>query len=514
MVGRMSDRSRPMGDAVASPTAPASPAPSASTLGERLGTREVVLLLACVLACRVLAIRACPVYDDAFITYRYARNLADAGSMVFNPGASWEPVLGTTTPLYGYLLSWFARLGLDLVVVSRAFNIACDLGSALLLARGLGLRRVSATLAVVGFAALPALARISVGGMEAPLFALLALGAAAAMRSGRPGWAGVLAALDCVVRPEGVLLVLVLGVPYFTRPRELLRFVVPVGAIGLAALAILNRGYGFPLPQSMLAKAHMKAGAWERVVTILQQSFAPMGWTWVFLPVVAWGFVALVRRESALRGFILFALGVTASYLLARPHVWGWYFYVPLTAWVVALAVGVELAFERCLRSSARWSSLLRPCLHPFGVAPAAMALALLASLRFPSPIPEHVYAPMHAWARATSEREPAARILASDIGAIGWAWRGTVLDSEGLTWPAALDYPHPNAIIKSCKPEYLLIVAERDRVAPLQADAEIVASYEPIERFSPSDERALTPGASELPPSWAQDYLVYRRRR
>ncbi len=285
---------------------------------------------------------------------------------------------------------------------------------------------------------------------------------------------------------------------------------MPVGAIGLAALAILNRGYGFPVPQSMLAKAHMKAGAWERVVTILQQSFAPMSWTWVLLPLVAWGFVALVRRESALRGFVLFALGVTASYLLARPHVWGWYFYVPLTAWIAALALGLELALERWFAARARWSSLLRPSV----LAPATAARAFLASLRLPSPNPDHLVAPMQAWARATSEREPAARILASDIGAIGWAWKGTVLDSEGLTWPAALDYPHPNAIIHGCKPEYLLVVAERDRVVPLQQDAEIVASYEPIERFSPIDAVALTPAAEELPPRWAQDYLVYRRRR
>ena len=35
--------------------------------------------------------------DDAFITYRYARNIASGQGFVFNPG---ERLLGTTTPLY------------------------------------------------------------------------------------------------------------------------------------------------------------------------------------------------------------------------------------------------------------------------------------------------------------------------------------------------------------------------------------------------------------------------------
>lgn len=484
--------------------------PGAAPGADALRAGELALLVLAVVACRLLAIRACPIYDDAFITYRYARNLALGGGMVFNPGASWEPVLGTTTPLYGFVLSWFARLGLDLVDVSRAFNIVCDAGSALLIAYGLGLRRVAASVALVGFAALPSLARISVGGMESPLFALLALGATAAFRARRFGWAGILAALDCSVRPEGVLLVGILALFSLRDPRALLRLLVPVGAIGLATIAVLNREYGFPVPQSVLAKSHMKAGTWERVLPILQQSFAPLGVGALLLPFVALGYATLARARAALLPFALFALGISASYLAARPHVWGWYFYVPLTGWVIALGSGVGHVHERWLAPRAAWTSRV---LAARALAPLAIVLALAAALARPSPVPANVYEPMQAWARETSRREPSARVLASDIGAIGWAWEGTVLDSEGLTWPQALDYPHPNAIIRASEPEYLLIVAERDRVAPLVADAEILARYEPIERFSPSGARSLAPSPDELPASWAQDYLVYRRR-
>src|SRR4030067_3215000 len=40
--------------------------------------------------------------DDAYITFRYARNLLAGNGFVFNPG---ERVLGTTTPLFTLVLS-------------------------------------------------------------------------------------------------------------------------------------------------------------------------------------------------------------------------------------------------------------------------------------------------------------------------------------------------------------------------------------------------------------------------
>lgn len=45
--------------------------------------------------------------DDAFITYRYARNLAQGYGFVYN---LHEPVLGTTTPFYSLVLALLARV--------------------------------------------------------------------------------------------------------------------------------------------------------------------------------------------------------------------------------------------------------------------------------------------------------------------------------------------------------------------------------------------------------------------
>ena len=479
---------------------------------------ELALLLAAVVICRVCALRAVPLYDDAFITYRYARNLAEGAGLVFNPGEAWEPVLGTTTPAYSVLLALCGKLGADIIAASLSINILCEVGSAWLIARGFGLRRATSAVALLAFALLPHLVRIGMGGMEAPLFCLLALAAASAFARSRFAWAGLFAGLTCTVRPEGVLLVGVLALFSLGSPRQLLRVCVPIALVGLATVGLLELFYGDFVPQSVHAKAHMHSAAvgaelWQRWQTILMQSFSPSVAYLPVLPLVALGMLCVLRRPGAPRLFTAFALAITASYLAARPHVWGWYFYVPLVAWCIGLGAGFERALE--------WFQARRPALPRWARSSVPLVLAIvcgtlcfgLATSIAPTPIPEKVYAPMQRWARATSKLHPHARILAADIGAIGWAWSGTVLDSEGLTWPQAFLYAHPNEMIEKERPEYVLLVAERPRVAHFyDAPPAVRAQYVAIARFSAEGETELEPKLESLSPVWRQEYLLYKR--
>jgi hypothetical protein len=367
--------------------------------------------------------------------------------------------------------------------------------------------------------------------MEAPLFAVLALAAADCGERARPWRAGTCAALACVVRPEGVLLVGVLAVQHLRRPRELARLLVPVALIGAATVGWLVWTYGSPIPQSVSAKSQMHGPdtAWQllqRWKSILAQSFAPHPAYLVFLPWVALGIRAafarpaalhaqagvLHGRTAALRTFSAFALAITLSYVAARPHIWGWYFYVPLVAWTAWLGIGIERSLPWLV---ARVRALERPAswVRPLPVCALLVAAVAVVSVRMPTPVPERVYEPMQRWARETTRLHPKARILASDIGAIGYSWNGTVLDSEGLVWPQALYYRFPNAMIQALAPEYLLIVAERPRLSHFQDRPDLQQQYRPIGRFSVRGRTELEPKLEELPPEWEQDYLVYERR-
>src|SRR5690242_9325867 len=116
--------------------------------------------------------------DDAYITFRYARNLADGLGLVYNPG---EWVLGTTAPLWALILGAGYRLGLtDLPWLATAISALCDAATAAILAhlaRRIGWAPLGACLVGLAWALNPMSIGFATGGMETSLFVLLTLSA-------------------------------------------------------------------------------------------------------------------------------------------------------------------------------------------------------------------------------------------------------------------------------------------------------------------------------------------------
>jgi hypothetical protein len=116
-----------------------------------------------------LALRALPIFDDAFITFRYAQHFAQGYGLVYNLHSR---VLGTTTPLFAILLGVFVRFGIEPPSAARLIAVTADLFTAVLsyslLKTAFG--RLSATASIAAFASAPYILRISLGGMEASLF--------------------------------------------------------------------------------------------------------------------------------------------------------------------------------------------------------------------------------------------------------------------------------------------------------------------------------------------------------
>lgn len=101
----------------------------------RLEPRHVLALVGAVVSCRLVSFHAAPLYDDAFITFRFAANLAARRGFVYNPGAPWEPIASLTAPGYGLLLALAARLGISLPTAAYAVALVSDAVSALLIVR-------------------------------------------------------------------------------------------------------------------------------------------------------------------------------------------------------------------------------------------------------------------------------------------------------------------------------------------------------------------------------------------
>ncbi len=197
--------------------------------------------------------------DDAFITFRYAENLARGSGPVFNAG---EYVEGYSTPLYMFALAGASALGLELMQSSRVLGIASMLAILAVLYRGLrsaGVVAWGAALTTFWLSTCLYLHLSSVAGMETIPHALLFFGGLVLLGGPNPTRKVTLAAsslliLSSLTRPEGIAfwglgLLLVAA----TNRRQVWVYLWPF-ALFAAHLAWRYGYYGDLLPNTYYAK--------------------------------------------------------------------------------------------------------------------------------------------------------------------------------------------------------------------------------------------------------------------
>jgi hypothetical protein len=208
--------------------------------------------------------------DDAFITVRYAHNLAMHGAPVYNLG---ERVEGYTSFLWLVLIAPGAFLQVPLASYVQLLGAVSGLGllaaTWALLRRVLPGERAFGAVAVFAVAFCAPVAAWTMGGLETPLFAALATYACALAidvqrepSAKRGVWLGAVLALATLTRPEGALVAvvvwLVLAV-YLARSRPgrsaLFAIVGTATLIAGAHLAWRYGYYGYPLPNTFYIKS-------------------------------------------------------------------------------------------------------------------------------------------------------------------------------------------------------------------------------------------------------------------
>ncbi len=147
------------------------------TASARSRTYLGLLIAAAGLIRLIIAVRAQPdgLFDDAYVTLRYAANLIKGWGFVFNVR---ERVMGTTSPLFALMLAAGGRvIGVQhLEGLAVSLGIVASLGTIYLCARSLGAAGVPAAvqwgfLALLAF--LPSFVANSVSGMETPVVVFL-----------------------------------------------------------------------------------------------------------------------------------------------------------------------------------------------------------------------------------------------------------------------------------------------------------------------------------------------------
>jgi hypothetical protein len=457
------------------PSPRAAPAILATPGGWRIAA-AIVLALAAAWAIWVhFAIDVVP-FDDAYISIRYAENLAAGRGLIYNDG---ERVFGSTTPLFVLWLTALRLLGashLDAAAV-RA-NAIAFVAAALLagwLVRRLTARPWIATVVAAAILVNPMLLVISSGAMETFWFLSLAFAALLALVADqpRPTLYGALAGLAILVRPEGILLGVVALLAWARRPRLLLSAAAGA-AVPLAVWTLFATFYfGSPIPHSVIAKARPiyllpRGFTIEQVIGnldgwISSERLGALGGARRFavaaiLALAAAGSVlpAPARRRRAWLPLALL-LGVVAIYGLANSLYFEWYWPFADVMLLLALVVGlaaIEGSIHQRLRDQGRprWALLSR------GGAAALFALWMVAlattplryaaiDVRMPmafvkrTPTRQRTLAYLAAGESLARVAAPGDSVAAPEFGALGHVWRGRILDPLGLVSPEALPF-------------------------------------------------------------------------
>jgi arabinofuranosyltransferase len=227
------------------------------------------------------------VTDDAYISFRYARNLALSGELVFNLG---ERVEGYTNFLWTVLLALGIKLGWGPVALSRFLGVGFAIATLAVVVR-MSLRLAGEErsrwhlLAPLLLAGMGGYACWSSGGLETQLFTfLLTLGfdlVLAEVARGRGTASAAIFALAAMTRPEGVMFFALVAVfrllTNLRRERRLLprkhEWLWVALFVGLFAPYFAWRWhyYGWVFPNTYYVKSSGAAGTWKLGVYYLRR---------------------------------------------------------------------------------------------------------------------------------------------------------------------------------------------------------------------------------------------------
>ena len=380
--------------------------------------------------------------DDAFITFRYAANLAAGHGFVYNLG---EHVLGTSTPLFTWLLALLALARVPVESAALFVSLVCAGLTAALLYQFASMLRFGrlAWIPSLVYILWPRSVTADASGMEAALFTLLITAAFYYHHRKLNYYSIGLATLATLTRPEGGLVLLLLLISCCRREwRDWKSLLTTPALLLLPWLAFSWYYFGSPIPHSIPAKLALygKFGTdpWLQNFVYILGLHNPAGW-----PMLLAAFIGgwwLYRKQ--LFGLVeLIWLGATVLfYTFSGTRLFFWY-VAPLCPLLIlfASAAGIALVDRR---------RYLRDNLTAVGATIAVLAIVIsLPGLRkqvvhFQSQAiyADEVLKPVAFYLK--SKVDPTFQtVAAEDIGHIGYYSGCRILDRDGLVSPEAVPY-------------------------------------------------------------------------
>ena len=194
--------------------------------------------------------------EDAFITFRFAQQLAEGHGFVFNVG---EPIYGTTTPLLTLLLSiWYKLVPGNIVLGARLLGFLAAGGAMFFLSKALDVIAQTRanqlfTLAIIALSS--KLWLMDTQGMETPLVIFFMTSSWYMWMKRKIVWAGLLMGLLLWTRidliPWAAIIVLA---ELLSNRKEATRLTLTISIVYLPWLIFSTLYFGSPVPYTIIAK--------------------------------------------------------------------------------------------------------------------------------------------------------------------------------------------------------------------------------------------------------------------
>ena len=371
--------------------------------------------------------------DDAYITFRYARNLVSGHGLVFNVG---EWVMGTTTPLWALILAGLSNLGCEIEHTATISGGICAVVTIILFLTAIPTipsLRIKTLWAFVIALYYP-LSVITFSGMEtSPYILIVGLGLYC-FSTQHPHMGSLLSFIATVLRPDGAL-VLAAGLLGGGRRSKwsTLTAIALYTAVLAPCLVWSYNTYGAILPHSVEAKRILYQTDPIKNTLFFFEALSQEPIDAILLCLGASGLI-FAFKDPTLRPFSLWALFYSVGLIFSgvKP-IFFWYFG-PL--WFLFLTVGLEGIRRRFTGIIPRRINSLCPLL--------LLGFILLDVFKRapgvdPVEMRENAY-------REISEKfnhsiQAGDSVLMSEIGVLGYGFpQAKVIDSAGLVSPQVSD--------------------------------------------------------------------------
>jgi hypothetical protein len=410
-----------------------------------------ILLAASGIARIIVATHELPngLFDDAYVTLRYAANLMKGLGLVFNPG---ERVMGSTSPLLTFMLAAFGRIfgASHLELIALSIGILASLGTlyfceSSLRVVGLPTPVKWTFLTVVAF--VPSFISNSDSGMETPLVLFLMSVSLYLFINDRLIGLSIVGFFLFLARVDTGLFLLAMAIELLLAHRkkgigDLIRPLVLFCGLLFAWLVFLKMYFGSIVPQSVVGKA-VSHGAfmlpdWNYALTLLS-AFVPVQRLGVWgLAVIAAVFLGLIpsaidlwRRYLRLRPVLYFFLLYVGVFLAARAPLFSWYLIPPKWSFYLIAVYAI-------------WRLLSSETMRSFIPLKPHYAMALIAVLIFGAGARAVVVRRVESAADNSvaiskfieEHLPPAGTVFLEHIGLVGYRSGCYIYDSMGLVTP------------------------------------------------------------------------------